>query len=546
MLAVPNQARSTLRSDWDFLRVPPFPGAEAMSFAASDAAPVDLDDEALDPILDRIADLKVGGTYWGAQPKLPPEPYVLVAIQDPQKRTGAIAALSDKRPVFLADRGADPWHLVSAAAEVLVDSNDELAFVAVLAGVPVRCVGDGRFKALESGRSAEVREVFRRDSLHRCIDPFTGAPLDFGEAIELSGFWRRLIDSNRDITAAVGFALWKRKTVAPLLWAGAAVPFVGTVADPSPGDHIAVWKARAGSRNLARLQSSGAQLIEVEDGFIRSAGLGAECIPPLSIVVDRRGIYFDPNGPSDLEGLLEHAEFSPELTERARHLRELIVASGISKYEIGGGRVERKDTPKRQLLVVGQVEDDRAVIGGGGPATNMALLERVRAENRAAYLIYKPHPDVLAGHRKGAIATEQCLAVADEIAASAPIASLIEAVDEVHVNTSLAGFEALLRGKAVTTYGVPFYAGWGLSRDLGPVPPRRSRSLTVDQLVAAALLLYPRYLDPVTRLPCPPEVLVRRLAERPSTAKAAPLARLRRIQGGLKRRAGALQRALEW
>jgi capsule polysaccharide export protein KpsC/LpsZ len=30
--------------------------------------------------------------------------------------------------------------------------------------------------------------------------------------------------------------------------------------------------------------------------------------------------------------------------------------------------------------------------------------------------------------------------------------------------------------------------------------------------VAASLILYPRYLDPVTRLECPPEVLVERLA----------------------------------
>ena len=79
-------------------------------------------------------------------------------------------------------------------------------------------------------------------------------------------------------------------------------------------------------------------------------------------------------------------------------------------------------------------------------------------------------------------------------------------VDEVHVNTSLAGFEALLRGKAVTTYGVPFYAGWGLTRDLGPVPARRTAKRSIDELVAAALLIYPRYLDPVTGLPCPAEV----------------------------------------
>ena len=36
--------------------------------------------------------------------------------------------------------------------------------------------------------------------------------------------------------------------------------------------------------------------------------------------------------------------------------------------------------------------------------------------------------------------------------------------------TSLMGFEALLRGIPVTTLGTPFYAGWGLTTDLGPIP----------------------------------------------------------------------------
>ena len=107
-------------------------------------------------------------------------------------------------------------------------------------------------------------------------------------------------------------------------------------------------------------------------------------------------------------------------------------------------------------------------------------------------------------------------------------------VDEIHVNTSLAGFEALMREKPVTTYGVPFYAGWGLTRDLGPVPARRSSRRTLDELVAATLLLYPRYLDPETGLPCPPEVVVARLSDGqvPNTNMVVTM---RRLQGKLMR-----------
>jgi capsular polysaccharide export protein len=447
-------------------------------------------------------------------------------------------------PTVVADAAADPWHLVSGATEVLVDADDELALVAALAGVPLRCVGDGRFKMLERDGRGALRESFRRHVLKACTDPFTDTAMDFAQAVELSGFWRRLIDSNRDITAAVGFAQWKRQTVAPLLWGGSSgVPFAGKVDDPKPADHVAVWKSRVGARSLAGLERSGANLIEVEDGFIRSVGLGADCVPPLSIVVDRSGIYFDPGRASELERLLEEGKFPADLLDRARRLRELIVELGISKYSVGESRLERRQSGKRQLLVVGQVEDDRAVVAGGGPATNLDLLKQVREANPDAHLIYKPHPDVDAGHRAGAVASELCLALADELAPAAAISSIIDVVDEVHVNTSLAGFEALLRDKPVTTYGVPFYAGWGLTRDLGPVPGRRTARRTLDELVAAALLLYPRYLDPVTRLPCPPEILVRRLADSNSTTKPAPLVRLRRLQGRWKQKIAAFQRA---
>ena len=114
-------------------------------------------------------------------------------------------------------------------------------------------------------------------------------------------------------------------------------------------------------------------------------------------------------------------------------------------------------------------------------------------------------------------------------------------VDEVHVNTSLAGFEALMREKGVTTYGVPFYAGWGLTRDLGPVPLRRTAKRSLDELVAAALLIYPRYLDPVTGLPCTAEVVVRRLVDG-AVRQDGIVVTARRLQGKLMRRLRELAR----
>ena len=61
------------------------------------------------------------------------------------------------------------------------------------------------------------------------------------------------------------------------------------------------------------------------------------------------------------------------------------------------------------------------------------------------------------------------------------------------------------------------------------------RRLSLEQLVAGALILYPRYLDPVTRLPCTPELLVERMADR-QLWRVGPLVVARRWQGFLARR----------
>ena len=45
------------------------------------------------------------------------------------------------------------------------------------------------------------------------------------------------------------------------------------------------------------------------------------------------------------------------------------------------------------------------------------------------------------------------------------------------------------------------------------MPPRRREDISLPGLVHAALIDYPRYFDPVTRLPCSVEVVVERLSK---------------------------------
>ena len=227
---------------------------------------------------------------------------------------------------------------------------------------------------------------------------------------------------------------------------------------------------------------------------MRSVGLGADLVVPLSLVLDSRGIYYDASRPSDLEVLLETAELPDDLIGRAIRLRLRLVALKLSKYNVGHS--QRLDLPagRRIILVPGQVETD-ASIRCGSPQlkTNAQLLAAVRAANPDAFLVYKPHPDVLAGGRQGSLGGDAPLFDLEVRDLAMP--ELLEQVDEVHTLTSLTGFEALLRGLKVVTYGMPFYAGWGLTRDRLRCA-RRTRFRSLDELVAATLILYPVYVDP--------------------------------------------------
>jgi capsular polysaccharide export protein len=347
-----------------------------------------------------------------------------------------------------------------------------------------------------------------------------------------------------DIKVACGMAWWKRKRIAQFLAAEKRAPLLfiddARQAVAAAGDGaIAVWPSRMpdGLEKLA-----GDRLVRVEDGFIRSIGLGADLHPPLSIVVDRSGIYYDPSRPSDLETILENAAFPPALLARAEALIDTIVMRGISKYASEPPASVPMARTRRTILVPGQVEDDLSVRRGGADvAGNLDLLRRARAAEPDAHILFKPHPDVDAGHRLGHVADAELRRYADEIVRGESMPALLARVDGVHVLTSLTGFEALLRGLDVTVHGLPFFAGWGLTHDLAPPVARRTRILSLAELVAGTLILYPRYLDPLTERPCPPETLLQRFADgwRP---KLTWLIRLRRLQGRIARLFGTVSR----
>ncbi len=528
-----------------FLRSPPFPSVVPAVAAISAPLPEDaVPSPVSEAVLDAMAASRVGGNFWGHRVEgvsLVVRAGISVAPERLEGlRTEEIGIIGDARSAA-SPQGrtlpapCDPWTLAGQARSVHARAEDEIALVAGLLGVPV-------FGPDHQPVDPHVlRETARgRLSAARYRDCFTGAAADAMDAVRQLADWRVLFEQNRDIAAASGMALWKRDVMRVFLWDGLrSPPFLsaqsGLRRARKTGGALAVWPSRVPASTAASAARDGVPLLRVEDGFLRSRGLGAALHPPGSIVVDRTGLYYDATAASDLETLLATHDFPPDLLERARGLRQRVCAAGVTKYGAGAGRSIALPEGRRTVLAVGQVDDDLSVrLGGAGVAGNLDFLRRVRRAEPDAWIVYRPHPDVQAGHRAGHLSDSAVLDHADCIDTGAPLMQLVQSVDVVHVLSSLTGFEALMCDRPVTVHGMPFYAGWGLTRDLAEPGPRRGRKLSMDQLVAGALILYPRYVDPVTKLPCGPEVMVDRLAEgAPSTTNW--LIRLRMLQGKLRR-----------
>lgn len=429
------------------------------------------------------------------------------------------------------------WAAINLTVALHAPPHTDIAVLAKLAGRTLWTADGIRTPDPDPGLVAAAYLILGT----RYMDPSNSAPLTCEAFIDRLLDWQRLGRKVPPIACFVGISFWKRRRMAE--FAGRPVRFTHsasravTLAKAGQGG-IAVWPSRAPQGLDAAAATAGIPVFRVEDGFIRSRGLGADFIPPASVIIDRHGIYYDASQPSDLEAILSDQDFTPDLLNQARRLMDLMIARRITKYNLGGPRQAIKiPAGRRPILVPGQVANDLSVkAGGAGVAPGLALLAEVRRLNPGAFIIYKPHPDVEAGHRPGAVPDDALTEFADLVVRDVDMPSLIETVEEVHTVTSLTGFEALLRGRHVVTYGRPFYAGWGLTTDIHP-PPRRGRALRIEELVAGTLILYPHYLDPFTHLPCGPEHLIEQM-DRVEHWRTGLLVGLRRGQGLFRRKWG--------
>ncbi len=447
-------------------------------------------------------------------------------------RKGGASSVSLPNDVYLISENINPHFLLEPFDKVYV-ATSLLGFEALLMGKQVVCFGmpfyagwgltDDRMRCARRTAKRSVREVFAAAYIRysRYVDPHAGERCDILRALEIL---KRQVDHMRRRERNLfcfGIRHWKRYNVLPYLQSRHnRVVFVRSVKQAiaegiQRGDEVVVWGSREPEGLEQLLAITGTDLLRMEDGFLRSVGLGSDFARPSSLVLDRDGIYFDPHKPSRLENILQDGEFDAGLIESASRLRKKLLAARLSKYNHQHSSIEEWPAVERRrvLFIPGQVGDDASVIKGCiDIADNTALIEEVRSNNPDAFIVYKPHPDVVSGNRRGSVPSDVLARCCDLVIEKATIADCLERADEVHTMTSLVGFEALMRELPVHVYGRPFYAGWGLTHDRHPIGRRTARR-SIDELVAAALLLYPEYYDWDCGLFCDAETIVEKLAE---------------------------------
>lgn len=422
--------------------------------------------------------------------------------------------LSENLPddVLVLDMNCNPYELFAKVDHVYTVTS-QMGFEALLAGRRVSCFGMPFYAGwgltedfMNCGRRNVKRtlsDVFSAAYLiySRYVDPISGKRCGLERILDLIETHKRMLLKNSGKIFCFGPNLWKKRTIRHFV-NGPKVKlyFVRTVWEVEKlgidsHSRILVWDDQLDPDVKLLAKDLGIKVERIDEGFVPSLGLGLDLIRTSSLIMDGRGIYFDSQKPSELEWLLNNTKMDLKTRKRARLLRQAIVAARINKPD----RIKYTELvlQKREgrvvILVPGQVEDSDSIrLGCVDICTNFELLSEVREKNPDAYIIYKPHSDVLSGNGKGDIPKEVITSLCDQVALNRDMGTCLEAVDQVHAMTSLTGFEALLRGKQVYTYGLPFYAGWGLTLDRHSIP-RRQRKCTLDRLVYCSLVLYPQY-----------------------------------------------------
>ena len=253
-------------------------------------------------------------------------------------------------------------------------------------------------------------------------------------------------------------------------------------------------------------------VILCEDGFIRSydtwcgSSKNKDLLKSCSTIFDTQAYYFDARKISTLEQILNDKNFvvSNEQKAEARKLIDFIVLNKLSKYNHQPLTCNKQigNPGKRKVLVVDQSFGDFSIkCGLANGTTFKKMLDKAQAENPDADILVKTHPDTMTGKRGGYYSTLKETDRVFKITFPINPYTLLSLVDKVYVCSTQFGFEALMANKEVHTFGMPFYANWGLTID-DQILERRSNKRSLEEIFYIFYCLYTHWCNPITQKAC--------------------------------------------
>lgn len=264
-----------------------------------------------------------------------------------------------------------------------------------------------------------------------------------------------------------------------------------------------IRESEADKKQRAIARRIGKPVLIAEDGFIRSVDIGLSKEPGLSIILDTNTSYYDANGISDIERLLQYGDaVSTEDQAYSRKIINKIVCNKISKYNHAPNIPLTIGKPdRRKILLIDQRFGDQSVSSGlASEQTFSRMLTDAIKDNPDSDIILKRHPDAIKGGKSSYFSDERVAFIKylDNIHLidfDINPHCLFEIVEEVYVATSGMGFEALMAGKVVRCYGAPFYSGWGCTKDMVKLE-RRTRKRTLEEIFHYSYIVSSRYFNP--------------------------------------------------
>lgn len=282
-------------------------------------------------------------------------------------------------------------------------------------------------------------------------------------------------------------------------------------------DCLVIWENSKNANNTAITKFAkeyNKQILIAGDSFLRSIypySYNKYCknkkyVKGISITFDDTAQFYNSTKISRLEQMLNDTELilTNEQIARARYCIDYIVNNHLTKYNAQPIITPNYGRPgKKKILVVDQKYSDMSItLGMANKKTFSDMLNHAKATNPDADILIKSHPDFIYGklqsyYNKNNINYSNVYFITEPIN---PI-SLIQYCDKVYVCSTQFGFESLMCGKETHVFGMPFYAGWGLTHDNIKLD-RRTNKRTLEEIFYIAYIEYSYYVNPNTGKQC--------------------------------------------